>query len=79
MTLIEPEKLKRIVRSIVTVHPDEIGCDDCFQQMDEFVDLTLSGKDAATALPLVYDHLQRCANCREEFEALLSAVKAMRA
>jgi predicted anti-sigma-YlaC factor YlaD len=39
--------------------------------------LTLAGKDAATALPLVNDHLQRCANCHEEFEALLEAVKAM--
>lgn len=77
--LIEPEKLKRVVRGIVTAHPDEIGCDTCFQRMDEFVDLTLAGKDAATALPLVHDHLLRCANCREEFEALLVAVQAMQA
>ena len=78
MTLIEPEKLKRVVRSIVTVRSDEIGCDECFKKLDEFVDLTLAGKDAAAALPLVNDHLHRCANCHEEFEALLAAVKAMR-
>jgi hypothetical protein len=77
MTLIEPGKLKRIVRNILTAHPDEIGCETCFQQLDQFVDLVLAGKDAAAALPLVDDHLQRCANCREEFEALLKAVKAM--
>jgi hypothetical protein len=77
MTLIEPNKLKRVVRGIVTAHPDEIGCTACFERLDEFVDLTLAGKDAATALPLVNDHLQRCANCHEEFEALLEAVKAM--
>lgn len=77
MTLIEPGKLKRIVRSILTAHPDEIGCDECFEQLDQFVELTLAGKDAAAALPLVNDHLQRCVNCHEEFEALLQAVKAM--
>lgn len=77
MSLIEPGKLKRIVRNILTAHPDEIGCETCFQQLDQFVDLVLAGKDAAAALPLVDDHLQRCANCREEFEALLQAVKAM--
>lgn len=77
MTLIEPEKLKRIVRSIATVRPDEIGCEACFQQLDAFVELTLAGKDAEAALPLVSDHLHRCANCHEEFEALLIAVQAM--
>jgi hypothetical protein len=45
--------------------------------MDQFVDLTLAGKDAAEAMPLVQDHLNRCGDCREEFEALLAAVRAV--
>lgn len=70
------ELLKRMVRSIATTCPDEIGCDDCFEQIDHFVELKLQGKDAAEAMPLVRDHLNRCGGCREEFEALLDCLRA---
>jgi predicted anti-sigma-YlaC factor YlaD len=45
--------------------------------MDEFVELTLAGKNAAQAMPLVEEHLNRCGDCREEFEALLAALRAV--
>jgi predicted anti-sigma-YlaC factor YlaD len=45
--------------------------------MDQFVEMTLEGKKAAEALPLVEDHLMRCKDCREEFEALRSALEAI--
>jgi len=70
------ETVKRMARGIATTHPDEIGCAECFEQMDQFVDLTLEGKNAGEALPLVQDHLKRCRNCREEYEALLEALRA---
>jgi hypothetical protein len=74
---LESQKLKQLVRRIMTARPDEIGCDGCFQQLDEFVEMTLDGRDAAEAMPLVQDHLERCGDCREEFEALLLALQAM--
>jgi hypothetical protein len=74
---IESAKLKRIVRSVLTAHPHEIGCDECFEQLDRFVDMTLAGKNAAEAMPLVQDHLERCRDCREEFEALLAALRSL--
>jgi len=73
----EPEKLRNLIRSIFMTHRDEIGCDTCFDQMDLFAELTMAGKDAASAMPHVYRHLQMCQACREEFEALLSALKSM--
>jgi hypothetical protein len=75
--ILDPAKLKRMVRDIVTVSPDEIGCDECFEQLDRFVELELAGKNAAESLPLVQDHLDRCDNCREEFQALLAALQAI--
>ncbi|MBT3389199.1 MAG: hypothetical protein HN413_02190 [Chloroflexi bacterium] len=68
--------LKMMVRSIATTAPHEIGCDECFSEIDTFVELELQGKNAAEALPLVQAHLGRCMNCREEYEALLDAIKA---
>jgi len=73
----QPEMLKQIVRGIVTTRPDEIGCDACFEQVDRFAEMVLDGKDVTEALPLVEDHLKRCGDCREEFEALLEALRAM--
>jgi len=66
-----------MVRGIVTTRPDEIGCDLCFEELDRFVETTLAGKNAAEAMPLVHDHLERCRDCREEFEALLTALRAL--
>ena len=71
---LESQKLRHLVRGIATARPDEIGCDDCFEQLDCFVEMTLAGKNATEAMPLVQDHLDRCGDCREEFEALLAAL-----
>ncbi|GAB4557130.1 MAG: hypothetical protein Kow0047_01230 [Anaerolineae bacterium] len=73
----DPDHLKMMVRGILSTRPDEIGCDECFELLDQFVELKLAGKDAAAAMPLVEDHLQRCGDCREEFEALLAALRAL--
>jgi hypothetical protein len=74
---IEPRRIGRMVRSILTAHPDEIGCDECLDQLDRFVEMKLVGKDAAEAMPLVQDHLARCRDCHEEFEALLQALRRL--
>jgi hypothetical protein len=74
---VEPAVLKGMVRNILTTRADEIGCDECFEEIDRFVEMALAGKDAAEAMPLVQDHLTRCRDCREEFEALLYILRDM--
>ena len=63
-----------MVRNIMTTRPDEIACDECFEQVNRFVDPVLAGKNSAEAMPLVQDHLARCTDRRAEYEALLAAV-----
>ena len=72
---VEPSKVKQMMRAILATHPDESGGDTCFSKVDRFVEMALAGRDAAEALPLVADHLQRCSDCREEYEALLVALR----
>ncbi len=74
---LDVEVVKRMARGIATTRPDEIDCGECFEQMDQFVEMTLAGKDAAEAMPLVQDHLNRCRDCREEFEALMAALRTV--
>jgi hypothetical protein len=74
---LEPSTVKQMARGIMTTRDDEIDCTECFEQVDQFVEMKLAGKNAAEAMPLVQDHLDRCGNCREEFEALLAALRAV--
>ncbi|MDY7042504.1 MAG: hypothetical protein SVX38_16755 [Chloroflexota bacterium] len=75
--VLETDDLKRFVRRVITTPPDEIGCDECFRQLDRFVEMVLAGKSAAEAMPLVQEHLEHCQDCREEFEALLFVLRAL--
>jgi predicted anti-sigma-YlaC factor YlaD len=68
--------IKRVVCEIITTHLDEISCEECFKHVGRFAELTLSGQDASTTMPLIHEHLELCADCRAEFEALLSALGA---
>ncbi|HZD58340.1 MAG TPA: hypothetical protein VE136_16530 [Anaerolineales bacterium] len=74
---LSPEVLKKIVTRVANTRPDEISCAECFDELDEFAELVLSGKSVDEARPLVQDHLKRCKDCREEFEALLDSLTAL--
>lgn len=74
--MLDRDKLKNLVREIAVTRPEEIGCDECLEQVDRFVEMELSGLNTAEAMPLVQDHLDKCDDCREEFEALLAALSA---
>ena len=67
--------LKKMVGALARTLPDEIGCDECFALSDQLAELVLQGKPAADLMPLVHAHLERCPDCREEFEALLEALR----
>jgi hypothetical protein len=48
----------------------EIGCDDCFDLIDEFVELELAGMDAEARIPGMRAHLDGCSACRGEHDSL---------
>ena len=77
MKQLEPLILKKMVRALAGTEQHEIACSECFEEIDRFVDLVLAGKNAAQAMPLVQAHLDRCGNCREEYQALLTAIHAI--
>lgn len=72
---LDAEVLQGLVSHIFTTQPVELNCDECYEQVDCFAELVLAGKNAAEAMPLVQDHLDRCHECRDEFEALLAALR----
>ena len=65
----------KLVRVVAETREVEIGCDECFERLDSFAETELSGIEASAAMPLVSDHLDKCADCRSTFEALLTALR----
>ncbi len=60
------DELRRVLGP---VGPD-IGCDECFERLDEYVELELAGSDADTAVPGMRAHLEGCPACRDERDSL---------
>ena len=53
----------------------EVTCDECFEQLDEYVELELAGADADRQLPGLREHLKGCPACREDHESLREFVR----
>ena len=65
---------RREVERLLAPSAYELGCDDCFDLLDEFVELELAGADADAKIPGLRAHLDGCPACREEHEALRALV-----
>jgi hypothetical protein len=54
----------------------EVGCDECFDQLDTFVEAELAGADAPGRHPGMAAHLEGCPACREDYESLKALVES---
>jgi hypothetical protein len=50
----------------------ELGCDQCFDALDRYVELERAGADADRAVPGMTAHLAGCPTCHEEHDTLLA-------
>jgi hypothetical protein len=48
----------------------EISCDQCFDELDRYVELELDGGDADAAIPGMRAHLAGCPACSEDRDSL---------
>jgi hypothetical protein len=71
------EVIKKMMLSVKSTRDEELTCGHCHEELDHFIEMKLEGKDAVEAMPLIEEHLNRCQACREEYEVLLEAIKAM--
>ena len=49
----------------------EVSCEECFEQLDGYVDLALTGADPDEAVPGMRAHLAGCPACNEDHASLL--------
>ena len=53
----------------------EVTCDECFELLDEFVELAVVGAEADARIPGMREHLESCPACREEYDSLRALVE----
>jgi hypothetical protein len=55
----------------------ELTCDECFEHLDRYVELELSGHDADAAVPGMRAHLTGCPACGEDHDSLAALVRSL--
>jgi hypothetical protein len=71
---VERPDLKQALGRLLGRDEPELGCDECFEPLDRYVELELAGEDADAAVPGLRAHLIGCPACREEHESLRALV-----
>jgi hypothetical protein len=54
----------------------EVTCEQCFDLLDQYVEVEVAGADADAQLPGLRAHLAGCPACREDHESLRDLVSA---
>jgi hypothetical protein len=60
----------RLVARVIGPAGPELSCEECFEQLDRYVELEHAGDDAEAAIPGMRAHLEGCSACGEDHESL---------
>jgi hypothetical protein len=60
----------RMLKRLLGPAGPEVSCEECFEQLDVYVEVELAGGDPDTAVPGLRAHLDGCPACREDYESL---------
>jgi len=72
--MMESPDLEQSLTRLLGPGEPELGCDECFDHLDRYVELELAGADADAGVPGLRAHLAGCPACREEYESLRALV-----
>ena len=61
-----------VIRRVLGPEGPEIGCDECFEKLDRYVEVELAGNDPDAAVPGMSAHLEGCPACSEEHDSLVA-------
>jgi hypothetical protein len=69
---------REIVNRLLGPEGPEVTCEQCFELLDRYVELELSGARADEQVPGMRAHLDGCPACDEDHASLLAFVSAAR-
>ena len=76
MTHDDPSRTSDLLARLLGPAEPELTCDECFEELDRYVELELAGRDADATIPGMRPHLEGCPACREEHDSLAALLSA---
>ena len=67
---------RRLLAALLGPAEFELTCDECFAQLDRYVDSALAGADPDAAVPGMRAHLEGCPACLEDHDSLVAFLGA---
>jgi hypothetical protein len=64
-----------VIRALLGPAGPELACEECFEELDRYVELELAGRDADREVPGMGAHMEGCPACREDHESLLALTR----
>jgi len=76
----QPDHIDReqLVARLLGPAGPELTCEQCFDELDRYVELELDGARADQQIPGMSAHLEGCPACHEDHESLLAFAAAER-
>ena len=66
---------RELIRGLLGPSGPELTCEQCFEELDRYVELELAGGDAELEVPGMGAHLEGCPACREDHDSLLALAR----
>lgn len=67
-----PDETRRLTERLLGPTEPELGCAECFEALDTYVEAEIAGVDADALVPRMHAHLQGCPACRSDHDSLLA-------
>ena len=68
------DRRRALVARLLGPEGPEVTCEECFELLDEYVELEVAGADPDARLPGMRAHLDGCPACHEDHESLRDLV-----
>jgi hypothetical protein len=68
------EKRDAVLGRVLGPGAPELTCEQCFDELDRYVELKVAGDEADTQIPGMRAHLDGCPACAEDFASLRDLV-----
>ncbi len=69
------DELRRLIAALLGPGEPELTCEECFEQLDRYVEVAVAGDDPDAAVPGMRAHLVGCPACHEDHASLFEFVR----
>jgi hypothetical protein len=72
----DPSRTADLLARLLGPAEPELTCEECFEELDRYVELELAGRDADATVPGMRPHLEGCPACRDDHDSLAALLAA---